>query len=186
MEYDARPVTQTKEYEPGWPELSTDERRRLARFEEAHHRLDEGLIRPEQTAMTPQRSMERWKARMAEMRSFLAECGDPQRAFKAVHITGTSGKGSVAVMTARALHLAGYRVALHTSPFLQSPTEKNWIAGKLISPELFSDLVDWVWPMALPRKTPENPASIHGMASVAVALEAFRRARVDAMVFEVG
>lgn len=166
--------------------MSDEEQRLLERFAEAHRRLDQGLIRPEQTAQTPERSLARWQARMAELRRFLAECGDPQRAFPAVHVTGTSGKGSVATKIARALHLAGYRVALHTSPYLQVPTEKNWIAGELMSAESFAELVDWVWPVALPRKRPETPASIHGMASVALSFEAIRRAEVDIAVIEAG
>lgn len=169
-----------------WSPLTAHEQQRIHRFEKAHSRLDEGLIRPEQSARTPERSMSRWKARMAEMTAFLAACGDPQRAFKAVHVTGTSGKGSVATMIARALHTAGYRVGLHTSPYLQVPTEKNWVTGRLISADDFADLLDWVWPVAIPRRTPENPASIHGMASVAMAFEAFRRAGVEIAVVEAG
>lgn len=169
-----------------WPPLTTEQQQTLERYEQAHHRLDQGLIRPEQTAKTPERSMARWTARMQEMRSFLAACGDPHRASPVIHVTGTSGKGSVTTLIGAALHRAGYRVGVHTSPYLQTPTEKNWIAGELLGPELFADLVDWVWPVAAPRKTPENPASIHGMASVAMAFEAFRRAEVDVAVIEAG
>jgi dihydrofolate synthase/folylpolyglutamate synthase len=179
-------VSGTNRPAEAWPELTEAELATLARFGRAHDRLDLELIRPEQSALPPVRSMARWAARMDELRSFMAACGDPQRSFRAVHVTGTSGKGSVATIVARALHHAGYRVGLHTSPYLQSPTEKNWIAGRLMSPELFAELVDWVWPVARPRRTPEHPASIHGMASVAIALEAFRRERVDVAVVEAG
>jgi dihydrofolate synthase/folylpolyglutamate synthase len=41
-------------------------------------------------------------------------------------------------------------------------------------------------PVALPRVNPDTPASIHGMASVAIALEAFQRRKVDVIVFEAG
>jgi dihydrofolate synthase/folylpolyglutamate synthase len=169
-----------------WPALAPIDQDRVRRFRDACARLDEGLIRPEQSGLTPVRSTEHWDARMAEMASFLAACGDPQRSFEAVHVTGTSGKGSVSTMIARALHLAGYRVGLHTSPFLQVQTEKHWIAGDLVSADEFADLVDWVWPVAIPRRTPENPASIHGMASVAIAFESFRRAEVEVAVVEAG
>jgi dihydrofolate synthase/folylpolyglutamate synthase len=144
------------------------------------------LIRPELTHQKPERSLRKWQARQREMASFLAACGDPQRSFPAIHVTGTSGKGSVSTMIAAALQGAGYRVGLHTSPYLQSPTEKNWIDGELLSPELFAELVDWVWPVAWPRRRPETPASIHGMASVALAFEAFRRSQVEVAVIEAG
>lgn len=169
-----------------WPPLSTEEQELLDLFHSAHERLDQGLIRPEQSGMTPERSISRWNARVAEMKSFLEECGNPQKDFKSIHVTGTSGKGSVSTMIALALHLAGYKVGLHTSPYLQVPTEKNWIDGRYLSVVEFADLVDWVWPVAIPRKTPECPASIHGMASVAMAFEAFRRAEVDVAVIEAG
>ena len=171
---------------PRWPSLTVDEHATLDRFEGAVERLDKGLIRPEQTAKTPERSLSHWTARMEEMASFLAACGDPHRSFVAIHVTGTSGKGSVATCIAAALRLSGYRVGLHTSPYLQAPTEKNWIDGELMSATELADLVDWVWPVARPRKTPENPASIHGMASAAIAFESFRRAHVDVAVIEAG
>lgn len=181
-----RPVSRQVEAPLEWPELTPEEIETLDRFHRAQERLDQGLIRPEQTAKTPERSLARWEARLDEMRSFLKACGEPQKAYKSVHVTGTSGKGSVATIIAGALHRAGYSVGLHTSPYLQTPTEKNWINGKLLSADAFADLVDWVWPVAFPRKTPENPASIHGMASVAMAFEAFKRAEVEVAVIEAG
>jgi dihydrofolate synthase/folylpolyglutamate synthase len=123
---------------------------------------------------------------MAELDSFLGACGHPERSFRAVHVTGTSGKGSVAAILAEALRLAGHRVGLHVSPFLQSPAEKVWIDGRYVSAHELADLVDWIWPIALPRRRPETPASVHGMASVAVAFEAFRRAGVEVAVVEAG
>lgn len=177
---DGRPAQLT------FPEPTADQAAALARYEAACRRLDEGLIRPELTGVEPERSPRKWAARMEELRSFFAACGDPQRAYPAVHVTGTSGKGSVSTFVAEALRAAGYRVGLHVSPFLQSQTEKIWVDGALIGPEELADLVDWVWPIAAPRKTLDNPASIHGMASVAIAYEAFRRAEVEVAVIEAG
>ena len=148
--------------------------------------INEGLIRmgismdrPEGYVRDPQR-------RMDEMRNFLECCNNPQQNIPAVHVAGTSGKGSVSAAIAGMLGEAGLKVGLHVTPYLQSATEKIWIDGSFVSAQQFRDLVSWIMPVAAPRVRPETPASIHGMASVAIALEGFRRAGVDVMVFEAG
>ena len=42
--------------------------------------------------------------------------GQPQRRMRHVHIAGTNGKGSAAVMIEAVLRAAGYRTGLYTSP----------------------------------------------------------------------
>lgn len=42
----------------------------------------------------------------------------PYNAFKSIHITGTNGKGSVAIKTAKILQNAGYCTGIYTSPHL--------------------------------------------------------------------
>ncbi|MBI5500963.1 MAG: hypothetical protein HY907_12025 [Deltaproteobacteria bacterium] len=116
--------------------------------------------------------------------AFLRELGDPQRAFPAIHVTGTSGKGSVCWLVAHGLRAAGLRVGLHVSPYLQVATEKIWIDGRYLDGRSFARIVDFVAPVARRYRTAECPATVHGMASAAVAFEAFRRARVDVAVVE--
>jgi dihydrofolate synthase/folylpolyglutamate synthase len=156
----------------------------FARYLEAEHKINEGLIRLEQSLEnTPRHDPH---AKREEMRRFLASCGNPQAGIPAVHVTGTSGKGSVAAVTAGILQHAGLSVGLHVSPYLQAATEKLMVNGVLASSDEFADLVDWILPLALERLHPNTPASIHGMASVAIAFEHFRRHKVDVMVCEVG
>ncbi len=156
------------------------------RYRRAESDVNEGLIRHglsmERDGMAP-RDLD---GKMAAMRSFLSTCGNPQQGIPAVHVAGTSGKGSVCAAIAGILSRAGFRVGLHVSPYLQSATEKIWVAGRFVSPEEFADLVEWVLPKARPLVHPDTPASPHGMASVAIAMEGFRRAEVDVMVFEAG
>jgi dihydrofolate synthase/folylpolyglutamate synthase len=52
------------------------------------------------------------------MKALLAALGNPEAAFKVLHIAGTNGKGSTAVMIASILEAAGYRVGLYTSPHI--------------------------------------------------------------------
>lgn len=54
----------------------------------------------------------------------------PERAFQAVHVVGTNGKGSTASSLASILDEAGLRVGLYTSPHLESLGERLRLDGK--------------------------------------------------------
>lgn len=81
------------------------------------------------------------EARLAVMAALVKALGDPQERFPSVHVAGTSGKGSTATFIASVLHAAGYRTGLHTSPYLQAPTEKLQIDGEPVSPQELAVLV---------------------------------------------
>jgi dihydrofolate synthase/folylpolyglutamate synthase len=53
----------------------------------------------------------------------------PCNSFRSIHITGTNGKGSVALKTAKILQNAGYRTGLYTSPHLFSFRERIQVNG---------------------------------------------------------
>lgn len=147
------------------------------RYCEAAGYINQGLIRtgaPRISHLTRRQWME----------SLLPELGHPQRAFAAIHVAGTSGKGSVATIIAHVLHAAGVHTGLHVSPYLQVATEKLWVDGLYASAADFTDLVRWIRPLAEARRAPEVP--LHGMASVALCLEHFRRQRVELGVIEAG
>ena len=61
---------------------------------------------------------------LERMKALLAALGDPEAGFRAIHIAGTNGKGSTAVMTASILEEAGYSVGLFTSPHLEDECER--------------------------------------------------------------
>lgn len=50
----------------------------------------------------------------------MACLNNPHRSFKSIHITGTNGKGSVAMKIGKVLENAGYRTGVYTSPHLFS------------------------------------------------------------------
>jgi dihydrofolate synthase / folylpolyglutamate synthase len=152
----------------------------------AERLLNEGLIRRNLSIEREGKKPRDPLLKMAAMRAFLDDCHHPEQGIPAIHVAGTSGKGSVSAAVAGILHEAGFKVGLHVSPYLQAATEKIWIGGRLVSADTFESLVHWVIPKARSRLNPDTPASIHGMASVAIALEAFRREAVDVMVFEAG
>lgn len=74
--------------------------------------------------------------------AFLDFLGNPQDSYKSIHIAGTGGKGSVTTMIGSLLQETGFRVGVHTSPYLQVPNEKLVVNGKMVAPSRFTALVN--------------------------------------------
>src|SRR3977135_1686922 len=64
--------------------------------------------------------------------------GNPERAYRVVHVAGTNGKGSTCAMIAAGLQAAGVRTGLFTSPHLIEPTERIQIRGRPGTPRQLS------------------------------------------------
>jgi dihydrofolate synthase / folylpolyglutamate synthase len=107
-----------------------------------------------------------------------ASAGHPQLAFPVVHIGGTNGKGSVAAMVASAMRAAGYRVGLFTSPHLVRFAERIQIDSEPIARD---PLVD-----ALTQAVEIGATLSFFETTFLAAMLAFRDARVDVAVLEVG
>ena len=114
------------------------------------------------------------------MRRILARLGDPQRAFGSIHIAGTKGKGSTAIMSEALLRATGARTGLFVSPHLANMLERIQINGRPIPRPEFVDVMDRVRP-ALAGLRPT-----YFEIMTAAGFEAFRSARVDRAVVEVG
>ena len=114
-------------------------------FEKAHNWLFSLVTDPEGKRFGVPKTAERRRHEMEEAMvrtaDFLAFAGHPERQFPAVHVTGTSGKGSVSMMAASLMQGMGLRTGLHTSPYLQMPTEKVMVNGAPVSLQGFADLV---------------------------------------------
>ena len=67
--------------------------------------------------------------RLAVVRDALSQLGDPQNTIPAVHIAGTSGKGSTAYYVAAMLQSAGYSVGLAVSPHVNTVRERSQVNG---------------------------------------------------------
>jgi dihydrofolate synthase / folylpolyglutamate synthase len=63
------------------------------------------------------------------MRALLAALDDPQRAYPAIHVVGTNGKGSTTLMTAALLHAQGLRVGATISPHVLGWSERIQVDG---------------------------------------------------------
>ncbi|MDQ3329458.1 MAG: bifunctional folylpolyglutamate synthase/dihydrofolate synthase [Planctomycetota bacterium] len=130
---------------------------------------------------------ERQAFRLDRMRRLLAALGDPQERIPAVHIAGTKGKGSVAMMTAAALTAAGLRTGLYTSPHLVRFEERMRVDGETPSPAEFADLTSRVAAaVAELERDDESLAATYFEAATAMAWEFFARRGVEIAVLEVG
>jgi len=112
----------------------------------------------------------------------LQELGRPDQAYRSVHITGTNGKTTVSRMTAALIQASGMNVGLYTSPHLGSFRERISINGQPISEQDLVDacnrlksLMDWAGVNMSPFEF-----------LTAAAFFAFRTAKVDYAVIEVG
>ncbi|MDR1886353.1 MAG: bifunctional folylpolyglutamate synthase/dihydrofolate synthase [Prevotellaceae bacterium] len=68
--------------------------------------------------------------------------GHPHKKYKTVHVAGTNGKGSVSHIIASALHSAGYKTGLYTSPHLFDFRERIKINGQEIPERKVIDFVE--------------------------------------------
>ncbi len=117
----------------------------------------------------------------------LARLGNPHRKARSVHITGTNGKGSTAVMVASALTVSGYTTGLYTSPHLHSWRERIRVDGELISEEEFVSLVERVKPevKAVNRKATYGRLTTFELLTV-LAFAYFGLKEANFQVLEVG
>ncbi len=106
--------------------------------------------------------------------------GYPHRKFKAVHVAGTNGKGSVSHMLASVFQEAGYKTGLYTSPHLKDFRERIKINGKLIPEKAVIAFIN-----QNKKFLEDNKLSFFEM-TVGMAFEFFADQKVDIAIVEVG
>ena len=121
------------------------------------------------------------------MRALLGAAGDPQLAYPVIQVAGTSGKGSTAQLIGSLLRACGLKVGLHQTPYLQSPTEKLVLDGKLATSDDFAASTDWLFDAAerMRRRDPGFELR-YGSAWVALTFGHFARTDPDFLVLECG
>ncbi|HVP21051.1 MAG TPA: folylpolyglutamate synthase/dihydrofolate synthase family protein [Anaerolineaceae bacterium] len=115
------------------------------------------------------------------MELFLKRLGDPHKFRPVIHVAGTKGKGSTAVMIASVLQANGYRTGFYTSPHLQEYTERIQVNGEPISKADLVDLVEYVKPTI---NEFEHLSTFE--ITTALAFLYYARQKVDVSVIEVG
>ena len=147
-----------------------------------------GRINYERTRRVPYRSR---RFKLDRMRQLMARVGNPERAFPAVHIAGTKGKGSTAGMIASTLSTAGYRTGLYTSPHLHRLEERFVVDGHPCSENELVALLSRLQGAVIAlddeaRGRGELQGPTYFEITTAAALLHFRDRGVDCAVLEVG
>jgi dihydrofolate synthase/folylpolyglutamate synthase len=116
--------------------------------------------------------------------------GDPQKAFRVVHVTGTNGKTSTSRIVERLLREHGVRTGRFVSPHLTDMRERIAIDGDSLTPQRFVEVYEEVAPYVEIVDTRSaqvgQPRMTFFEVLVAMAYAAFADAPVDAAVIEVG
>lgn len=119
------------------------------------------------------------------MRALLAALGNPEKGLRCIHIAGTNGKGTLAVMTASILSHAGYKTGLTISPYVIDFRERFQIDGKMISPDELAQLAGEVLSAARGLRG-QGIEVVEFEAVTAIALLWFAREKCDFVVLETG
>jgi dihydrofolate synthase/folylpolyglutamate synthase len=114
---------------------------------------------------------------LGRMHELLAELGDPQRAFRAVHVVGTNGKTTTTRMCAALLAAKGRIVGAYTSPHVTGWEERIQVNG---------EPVDLEGALGRIRPAAESIGTTQFEALTAAALAEFAAAGVEAAVVEAG
>ena len=116
------------------------------------------------------------------MHEALAMLGDPQRAYPAIHLTGTNGKGSTTAMVSALLVESGLSVGSYTSPNLHRVNERiAWNADPISD----ADLLDVLDRLRMIEPSLSEPLTRFELLTVAALLH-FDDIAVDVAVIEVG
>jgi dihydrofolate synthase/folylpolyglutamate synthase len=121
------------------------------------------------------------KLGLSTIQHILAELDNPHKKFKSIHIAGTNGKGSVAIMLANMLRLSGFRVGLYTSPHLIHFNERIVIDGTPISDDQVVNLYQTVKKV----QKPDRELTFFEYTT-AMAFHEFAEQKVDFAIIETG
>jgi dihydrofolate synthase / folylpolyglutamate synthase len=145
-----------------------------------------GLLRQVESAIFTRRGEGHVHPSNERMRALVDLLGEPQRNYRAIHLTGTNGKTSTARMVDELLRGFGLRTGRYTSPHLSSVTERIVIDGAPVSDRTFVEGYRELAPyLELIDGQFDQPLSFFEIMT-ALAFSIFADAPVDVAVVEVG
>ncbi len=116
------------------------------------------------------------------MRELMRALGDPERAYPAIHVTGTNGKGSTAAMASALLSARGLSVGTYTSPNLSKVNERISRSGTAIDDGSLREVLSTL--SLIEPTLADRPTRFELLT--AAAFTWFADVAVDAAVVEVG
>jgi dihydrofolate synthase/folylpolyglutamate synthase len=125
--------------------------------------------------------------KLGRMRRLLELLDSPQTRLPCIHIAGTKGKGSTAIMIAEMLSAAGHRVGLYTSPHVDAFEERMRVASQCPNPDQIVELVRRVQGAVRQCESDPNPFNpTFFEATTALAWLFFEVQKSEIVVLEVG
>ena len=94
-----------------------------------NHGLNQALARLDALTDWERRPRNAMRVGLEPMQDLAARLGDPQKSFRAIHVAGTKGKGSVSALIEAALAHAGLRVGRYASPHVERINERVSVQG---------------------------------------------------------
>lgn len=126
------------------------------------------------------------KLGLENIKDLLQRLGNPHERFRAVHVAGTNGKGSVTSMLAHVLHEAGYRVGMFISPYLERFTERIQVDLKEIEPHELARITERVKEKVVEMVSEGKNHPTEFEVVTAIGFTYFAERQVDCAVVEVG
>lgn len=129
-----------------------------------------------------------WKLGLERVTSLVHALGDPQQAYRTIHVVGTNGKSSTTRFISALLEERGLRVGSYVSPHLVSLAERQMVDSEPSTEEEFCALVARVRLAAeeVERSLPEGEHLTQFEVLTAAALLHFKEAACDVAVIEAG
>ena len=120
------------------------------------------------------------KLDLSNITTILNRLGNPQNKFPSVHIAGTNGKGSVAVILHSILYQSGYKVGIYTSPHLVDFRERIRVGRNIIEKDFIFDFVRGL------KDEIDKEGFTFFEVTTALAFEYFAQKEVDVAIVETG
>ncbi len=125
------------------------------------------------------------KLGLTNIKEMLRRLGNPQNAYRCIHVAGSDGKGSTCAMIASVLRKSGYSVGLYTSPHVLRFSERISVDGEDISDGEIADLAGYLRHISDDMYESGMLCTFFEVTT-AMAMQYFKDRKVDIAVFEVG
>ena len=153
-----------------------------------NHDLAHAMARLDALTDWERRPRNTMRVGLEPMRDLAARLGDPHKSFRAVHVAGTKGKGSVSALIEAALAHARFRVGRYASPHVERITERVSVQGRDVDEPTLARALNQAldaYEGARAAGTPAANATWFDLLTAAAFL-IFREASVEWAVIEVG